>query len=171
MTAKVISLKSLPVLLNEYHKQFTIAQESEGRAHSARIRAGQLLLEMRARVEAGEAGNVSWWEWYRDNSVRSRKDAEKVMALARADDPEAAHEEAKAANRQEQARHRSKAAADVSGDQDESFSSDTTDADEYMQREARPTSATIKLIMGLIRNLDPDQREDLFAKLRKRYKL
>lgn len=44
-------------------------------------------------------------------------------------------------------------------------------SDSYVQRLARPPSQTIKLIMGLIGNLDPDQREDLFGKLRKRYRL
>jgi hypothetical protein len=42
--------------------------------------------------------------------------------------------------------------------------------DDYFQRLARPPESTIKLIMGSIGDLDPDQREDLFAKLRKRYK-
>lgn len=34
--------------------------------------------------------NVSWWDWYVIKSVRSRKDAEKLMRPASADDAEAA---------------------------------------------------------------------------------
>ena len=33
-----------------------------------RIRTGQILLELRARVDAGEIGEIAtWWEWYDDN--------------------------------------------------------------------------------------------------------
>ena len=57
--------------------------------------AGRMLLELRNRVEAeGE----DRWVWQKGKFRRSRKDMEKLMRMARADDPEAAFEEEKASN-------------------------------------------------------------------------
>ena len=55
-----------------------------------RITAGKLLVELQARIEAGEAGDgVKWWHWYAEHfKNRTRRDATKVMALARSGDPE-----------------------------------------------------------------------------------
>ena len=40
-----------------------------------RLAAGQQLLALRKRIEAGECGDVGWWQWYAANVDRSRKDA------------------------------------------------------------------------------------------------
>jgi hypothetical protein len=40
---------------------------------------------LRARIEAGECGDVDWWEWFDANVRHSRKDAEKLMRIAEAD--------------------------------------------------------------------------------------
>ena len=37
---------------------------------------------LRKRIEAGECGDVGWWQWYAANVDRSRKDAEKLMRMA-----------------------------------------------------------------------------------------
>ena len=47
-----------------------------------RLAAGQQLLALRKRIEAGECGDVGWWQWYEANVDRSRKDAEKLMRMA-----------------------------------------------------------------------------------------
>ena len=47
-----------------------------------RLAAGQHLLALRKRIEAGECGDVGWWQWYAANVDRSRKDAEKLMRMA-----------------------------------------------------------------------------------------
>jgi hypothetical protein len=85
----------------------------------ARIRAGQLLLAPRERIEAGEAGDIQWWTWYRRNIARSRRDGNKVMKLARAADPEAAAEAECAKNREAKSRERQRAGSDVSPDDDD----------------------------------------------------
>ena len=36
---------------------------AERRCNKLRLKAGQLLLQLRQRIEAGEEGDVSWWEW------------------------------------------------------------------------------------------------------------
>jgi hypothetical protein len=76
-----------------------------------RISAGKQLVELQARIEAGEAGtNVKWWGWYAANfKNRTRRDAQRVMALARSDDPGVAAEEERAKNRAAVAAHRKRA--------------------------------------------------------------
>jgi hypothetical protein len=86
-------------------------------AANARLYAGLVLVELRRRVEAGEAGEVTWWAWYKEHFTRSRKDAEKLLKLAGAEDPEAAAEAARAKNADEakKSRDKKKDAADISG--------------------------------------------------------
>jgi hypothetical protein len=63
----------------------------------------------------------------------SRKDAEKLLAIAEANDPEAAAEDAAKRNREHQAKHRAKRAAYVSGkptDDDHDDRDDHNDRDE-----------------------------------------
>jgi hypothetical protein len=73
-----------------------------------RISAGKRLVELQARIEAGEAGrSVKWWAWYTANfKNRTRRDAQRVMALARSDDPGVAAEGERAKNRAAVAAHR-----------------------------------------------------------------
>jgi hypothetical protein len=77
-----------------------------------RITAGKLLVELQARIEAGEAGDgVKWWHWYAEHfKNRTRRDATKVMALARSDDPDAAAEEEREKNREAKALQRKREA-------------------------------------------------------------
>ena len=82
--------ETLDDAVREINIAFGKSAEAEQKALSHRVRAGQLLNALRKRIEAGEAGEVTWWKWYVGRFARSRKDAEKVMALAGADDPEAA---------------------------------------------------------------------------------
>jgi hypothetical protein len=77
------------------------------------ISAGKQLFELQARIEAGEDGEgVKWWSWYAEHfKNRTRRDAQKVMKLARADDPEAAAEEERTKARDGMAAHRQRVAA------------------------------------------------------------
>jgi hypothetical protein len=81
----LVPVPTLETLSAELREHF----RAEG---SARIQAGRVLLELRRRVEAGEAGpGVNWWEWFEARDFgRGRKDAEKLMRIAGSDDPEAA---------------------------------------------------------------------------------
>ena len=78
-----------------------------------RISAGKQLAELQARIEAGEAGKgVRWWAWYAENfKNRTRRDAQRVIALARANDPEKAAEEERTKARDGMAAHRKRVAA------------------------------------------------------------
>jgi hypothetical protein len=93
-----------------------IKQYSE-KADQYRISAGKQLVELKVRIEAGEAGKgVKWWAWYADHfKNRSRRDAQRVMALANADNPEDAAEEEREKNREAKAAQREREArTDVS---------------------------------------------------------
>jgi hypothetical protein len=91
---------SLQEAIDEIHRQLGDAITNDRKAESCRLYAGKLLLALRQRIEAGEAGEgVNWWEWYESKFVRSRKDAEKVMRLASAEDFEAAEAKEKAAQK------------------------------------------------------------------------
>jgi hypothetical protein len=59
------------------------------RSNDLRITAAQKLLEARSRVEAGEAGDLGWKAWCEANIDRSYRDVQRLIATARADDPEA----------------------------------------------------------------------------------
>jgi hypothetical protein len=79
-----------------------------------RTRAAIVLAEMRQRVEAGEAGDISWWDWFDQNVQRNRRDAEKLLKIASAEDPEAAAEEERRKAREGMDATRKRRAANVS---------------------------------------------------------
>ena len=108
------SLLALDEAIRAIHVEFAKAAEAIGKSNYHRLNAGRQLLELRKRIEAGEAGEVKWWEWYESKFVRSRRDAEKVMALARDPEPEAAAEEERDAARKGMKKSRAKRAANVS---------------------------------------------------------
>lgn len=87
-------LRILPDLTQPKTLNEAVAEINEifEKPESTRLQGGKLLLALRNRIEAGEAGeNVNWWRWYTISGFyRTRKDAEKVMRMARADDPQAA---------------------------------------------------------------------------------
>ena len=99
-TSNVVPLLSLEDHIFKITKLFEGVMNAHGKLVSARVACGKELLALRVRIEGGEAGKVEWWEWYGERFARSRRDAEKVMALAAAEDPEAAHEAAKAVDRE-----------------------------------------------------------------------
>jgi hypothetical protein len=98
--ANVVQLLSLEDHVFKVTKLFKGVKDAFDKLEATRIVCGKELLALRARIEAGEAGEIDWWVWYGEHFARSRRDAEKVMALASAGDPEAAHEAEKAASRE-----------------------------------------------------------------------
>lgn len=83
-------LETIDEMVNEVHRQFDQALNSDKKAYSSRVYAGQLLNALKKRIEDGEEGeNVDWWKWYDSKFIKTRRDARRVMKLAAADDPEA----------------------------------------------------------------------------------
>jgi hypothetical protein len=66
------------------------------KAEDYRVEAGRMLLKLRPKVEAA---GVGWEAWCKVNIDRSYRDVQKVMALAKAPDPEAAGEQERERNR------------------------------------------------------------------------
>jgi hypothetical protein len=99
-------------LRDEIAAGFKEVDQHEGRAEAARIAVGRKLIEARALVDAGHrhSGGAfvpTWTAWCGENVPgRSLRDIRKVMKLARADDPAAAHEAEKAGTRDRVAKHR-----------------------------------------------------------------
>jgi hypothetical protein len=58
------------------------------RADNQRITAGQLLIEAHERVTAGEAGNMRWQAWCLANIDRSYRNVQRLITVAKADDPQ-----------------------------------------------------------------------------------
>jgi hypothetical protein len=152
MTAQVVNLRDFTIerMVNEVHKNFASEREAGNRADRARIRAGQLLLALRERIEAGEVGpGVEWWDWYGANITRTRRDANKVMKLARAADPEAAAETERTEARDRMAKHR--AGANVRPKEDDEV--------------ADPVEQALELV----EDMTTKQRQRFFAALRSAY--
>jgi hypothetical protein len=104
--------ESLRQVVARIEASFVKIQSYGEKVDQFRISAGKQLVELQARIEASEAGkSVKWWTWYAENfKNRTRRDAQRVMALARADNPEEAAEEERAKNRAAVAAHRKRAA-------------------------------------------------------------
>jgi hypothetical protein len=143
-----------PALIRPAHHEFEAdiravnlewgkASNHENKAVTCRVEAGRLLIALRVRVEAQ---GKDWWPWFREAAfVRSRRDAEKVMALALDRDPHAAVEEEREKRREGMARSRANA-AHVGGDQElcdtrasQPESGTEADADESRDAEVNAT--------------------------------
>lgn len=81
-------------LLKDWGAMDELIEGTRKKLHARRIRIGYRLIEIQQRIEAGENGDLcTFWEWFADMVPRSRSDAEKMMAIARQDDPEAAYQQ------------------------------------------------------------------------------
>jgi hypothetical protein len=99
-TSSVVPHLSLDEAVLRVHRKWERVVDTQQKAHSARVECGIELLALKSRIEAGEAGPISFWDWYQIKFTRDRRDAERVMAIASAENPEAAHEAEKAATRE-----------------------------------------------------------------------
>jgi hypothetical protein len=112
MTEQTITpFVSLDEAVLRIHRKWERVVDAEHRTRTARIECGIELMALRARIEAGEAGKIGWWEWYQQKFTRDRRDAERIMAIASAENPQAAHEAEKAATRKRMQRLRARTGA------------------------------------------------------------
>jgi hypothetical protein len=93
---EIIPLRSIDELcaiaLGEWNAMDELIEGARKKVQARRIKIGHLLLELQQRIDAGENGDLcNFWEWYADMFTRSRSDAERMMTIARDDDPEAAY--------------------------------------------------------------------------------
>ena len=99
-TATAVVEKPIAEVVVEIRRQLLDADRAEVRRNQHRLAAGQLLLRLRQRIEAGEDGDIAWWDWFEENIERSRKDGERLMRIASAEDPKAALEVERAKDRE-----------------------------------------------------------------------
>ena len=92
------SLESAAASINRHIDLFSRA---EGTWQAHRVRAGFELIAVRKRIPEGE-----WETWCADNIHRSYRDVQRMMALARSGDPEAAAEAERSRGRKSMRAHR-----------------------------------------------------------------
>ena len=115
--SQVVPFHSIDQLVQSAHKNWNAIDitidSARSKVGALRIRTGQILLELRARVDAGEIGEIAtWWERYA-KFTRSRRDAERLMEIASAEDPQAAYQTAKDRNADQQRASRARKADEV----------------------------------------------------------
>jgi hypothetical protein len=70
---------SLDEAVLRIHRKWERVIDAQQKVHSARVECGMDLLALRARIETGEAGAISWWNWYQQKFTRSRASTRRVM--------------------------------------------------------------------------------------------
>lgn len=108
---KVVSLpttrKTLNELVESFRNNLTLAAHYKAMSSYHRLQAALELGELRDRVEAGEVGEgVDWWTWFDANVVGSRSNAEKLLKISRAEDPQAELERQKQRDKEASQRYR-----------------------------------------------------------------
>jgi hypothetical protein len=92
--------ESLKQVVARIEASFVKIKSYREKADQFRISAGKQLVELKARIEGGEAAKVKWWAWYTEHfKNRTQRDAQRVMKLASSDDPDAAGEQERTKNR------------------------------------------------------------------------
>jgi hypothetical protein len=89
-------IKRRYMYLNEEIEKFkTKIQKKREEVKAIRLQIALELLDLKRRIEDGEAGDeaaLDWWDWYSDNFWLSRSEAEKLLAIAGSSDPPEAME-------------------------------------------------------------------------------
>ncbi len=138
----------LDAVANAINIKLRQADRSDNAASNHRLAAGRMLITLRKRVE-GEG--LNWWKFAAEHFDRSRKDIEKIMRLARADDPEAAAEAERAEARERMARSR---ASDQAGPDGANVRS----------------TQLVERALALVEQMDDGERQEFMTKLREQYR-
>jgi len=104
------AIQKLKDLANQYKAKFdSINPEGIERTKKlTRIEAGKILLDAKQRIDAGEGGG-RWWTWFKNNiqgPKYSKSNAEKLLRIAAAPDPERAWDVEKQNNAEQMQRTR-----------------------------------------------------------------
>ena len=180
-TTSIVPCASLDEAVVDIHKEFQRVVDAHGKLMAARIRCGVKLLALKARIEAGEAGAIGWWAWYDTKFARDRRDAERVMAIAAAQNPEAVHEEEKVATRERmrvlrarpvsrsrERKHRPSASHEACAPERVEANSST-----WPTQEVLPPNIQQDLIdegMAVYRRMNRPTKRQFFVELRKAYR-
>jgi hypothetical protein len=178
--------RQLAVMIMEGRRLHAKRQSIDDKMEDLRLRLGQKLLEVRRRVEAGEVSDesaIDWWGWFEDVvspvSSISRKQAERWMAIAGADDPQAAALEYRERDASHQAayRERKRLAAPAAPLTSEGEEHEPGAVRRLVPKRAPPLftghdvdeSAEIEQIVALIRRLTWNGRALLMKRIKQLY--
>jgi hypothetical protein len=89
----VIELREFNEVVRITNRKIEAIEQSDKKTKSLQIEVGELLIELRNRINAGEIGELAvWWEWFEENRMLFRNishdTAEHYMRIAGATDPE-----------------------------------------------------------------------------------
>lgn len=129
-----------------------LAVTADNKAGSHRLDAGRMLVDLRRRVE--DDGD-DWWKWQKGKFVRTRKDIEKLMRLAKSDEPEAAVEKERTETRERVRAHRT--------------AERTVRSSPEPPVQAPPADSLVESALHLVRQMTDHQRHDFMAKLKEEY--
>ena len=101
MDNETVETETLETLAEKIAQSATEAEE-----HT--IKAALLVREARKRVEAGEAGEVTWYEWARKNIKLSMSRLRELQRIAKAEDPKKELERIRKKTQERVERHREK---------------------------------------------------------------
>jgi len=133
------------------------------KAQNMRVEVGAQLLVLRERVE--KEAKVDWWTWYKHEGCfdgHTKRDAQKIMALAAAENPTAAVEQERAAARIGMRKQRART---------NKIQPLTVSNVRRSQRLPNEISQPVKELLGHIRELTEQDSQQLFACLREEYLL
>jgi hypothetical protein len=140
-----------------------LAVEADNKAGSHRLDAGRMLVELRRRVE--EAGD-DWWKWQKGKFTRTRRDIEKLMKMASADEPEVASEAERAKNAEQ---HRAARAKRRPGGEVRRSGADDLPEPPTQASAASPTDLLIEGALRLVRQMTDHQRHVFMAQLKEEF--
>jgi hypothetical protein len=135
-TISIVQSQPIQHLLVEIRGHIYDAKGLQTRANNHTLEASKKMLWLRKRIEDGEEGNVTWWEWFEnqpEDSICSRKYAEKLLKIAGAEDPEAESERQKAANRNSKAKAKAPSPSEGRGGEDDEDNPDNSDDAEIVE--------------------------------------
>jgi len=153
--AEIVALR--PSVIEAAHNisiKFAKVDNAHSKARSLRVEIGFELIDLKRRVDAGEAAKVGepeeFWAWIKMRVNRSVQDMRKCIALAKAKDPEAAAEQEREGTRERMKEYRQRA------------------------HSARPAQVEsfdrVERAQNLVRSMSEDERERFFAWLREDFK-
>lgn len=152
--AEVVALR--PSIAEAAHNvaiKFAKADTARDKARSLRVEIGLDLIDLQRRVADGEARKAGepeeFWVWIKLRVNRSLQDMRKCIALAKADDPEAAAAQEREDTRERMQQHRQRA------------------------HSARPAQVVnidpVERAIDMVRSLTEDERKRFLARLEEEY--
>lgn len=143
---------------------FAQADKARNKAHSMRVEIGLDLIDLKRRVDAGEARKAGepqeFWVWIKLRVGRSLQDMRKCIALAKAEDPEAAAAQERADTRERVRKHREK----QEEEQPRAYSTRPAEVVKF-----DPVERALDQIRGVLAALSEDERRQVITQLKEDY--